>query len=244
MRWHRRTHDRGGARRRRSQGWAQPQRRPPPAGQGRRHRSRVVPVARRRQAQRRGERILLWPRQFPTSIHDRAEQIVQPGVGDLRLGLESLGPKHAETRGCRGPVQQRRLADPRFSAKHERAAPTVARGVEQRRDPRLFDRTPDEHGVMILMRRWRLASSRSTHRYRVLLAPSRRRLRRGPRTQRARTGGVPGLRRSGQRRVDEGSSSVDEPISALQDRDVSWPRSVDDERPSSSSSRGAARRTS
>ena len=166
-----------------------------------------------RKAQRSGERVLLWPRQSPTSIHDRAEQIVQPGVGDLRLRLESLGSKHAETWGCRGTFQQRCLADPRFTAQDERAAPTATRGVEQGRDSRLFDRTPDEHGVMILMRRLRPASSidhrggrhfpsaqdhppGSRPRGRplpVFMAASRRRLRRGPRTQRARTGGVPGL---------------------------------------------------
>jgi hypothetical protein len=67
----------------------------------------------------------LWRGQLLGLVQDRADQLVQPGEGDLPLGLDPSRREYTYPVGCREPGhlrQQRRLADPGLAAHDHRTA--------------------------------------------------------------------------------------------------------------------------
>ncbi len=85
-----------------------------------------------RQAEGRAERVALGVGQRAEAIEHRPAQLMQPGEGELHLGVDADGAGDAQV-GCRpGHVlEQRGLPHARLAAEHEHAALTGAHAVEQ-----------------------------------------------------------------------------------------------------------------
>jgi hypothetical protein len=78
-----------------------------------------------RQSERGVERVPLDRRQIGCAFAHRTQQLMQPGKGQVCLGLNASRGEHGHAplaRGPRGLGQQPRLADPGLAAKHERLA--------------------------------------------------------------------------------------------------------------------------
>ena len=79
-------------------------------------------------------------------VAQREQQLVQPGVADVRLELRTRGAQHAHARRvrlvCRG-VEQGGLADAGFAA-DEPGVATVLRLGDEARDPLQLDAAPEQ----------------------------------------------------------------------------------------------------
>jgi hypothetical protein len=85
-----------------------------------------------RQPERAPQRGGLHVRQLVGPLEDRPQQLVQPGEGQLGLGLHAGPGEHAHPfRACHRMRQQRGLADSRVATQHEHTAARGPGGVEQ-----------------------------------------------------------------------------------------------------------------
>jgi hypothetical protein len=83
--------------------------------------------------------------QLAQLLHDRAQEAVQAGEREIRLCLDTRGAEDGVAGGALGgPRQQGRLADPRLTAQHERAALAARRSVQQPVDGGAFELTADQ----------------------------------------------------------------------------------------------------
>ena len=92
------------------------------------------------EAERHAERRVLRLRQRIEPAEDRSKQLVEAGERQVRLGPDAGRPEDSHPRGPRqldGPLEQRRLADPRIAVDQERAAAGRRRGDEAGDDPQL-----------------------------------------------------------------------------------------------------------
>ena len=85
-----------------------------------------------RVAERDPQGIPLWPRERVDAGEQRRAELMQPGEGQLHLGLDAGDPGDVES-GCpfRGMLHQHRLAHARLAADHEHAAVARACVVEE-----------------------------------------------------------------------------------------------------------------
>ena len=99
---------------------------------GQRDEERVRGVRAALQAERDPQRRRLRSGQAVHGGQQRAEQLMQRGVGQVRLGRRAVGRQHG---GAAGPLarvlEQRGLADPRLAAEQQAAALAGARPGEQ-----------------------------------------------------------------------------------------------------------------
>jgi hypothetical protein len=88
------------------------------------------------QAERGGKRGSLRLRHTIEAIQDRVERLMEARKGELGLRFDTSCAKNSHPRRSLSRVgEQRRLADPRPSAKDERSAGSPAGSREQRLDP-------------------------------------------------------------------------------------------------------------
>ena len=93
----------------------------------------------RGQPERDLERDALRRGQLGQAPHERRAQLMQPGVGQLQLGLHARDVRDPEARRVvRDPAQERGLADPRLPADDEHRAVAAARAVQQLLELRPF----------------------------------------------------------------------------------------------------------
>jgi hypothetical protein len=119
--------------------------------QGRRRRREAVVLVRGTQCERGLERFGLVRGQPVGELEHRPEERVQPGVRELRLGLDAGDRQHAHVgSGLARVLEQRALADPRLAREHEHAAATPPRVLQRRVHDRTLAAAPDQHQARVL----------------------------------------------------------------------------------------------
>ena len=103
-----------------------------------------------REAERGLERRALRAGQALELAQHRAQQLVQPGEGDLDLRLDAAHAQHRDrARRVGGVLEQRRLADPRVAAQDQDPARALAGPRHQRVDAPALGRAPEQHGAIL-----------------------------------------------------------------------------------------------
>jgi hypothetical protein len=81
-------------------------------------------------AERGPQRLPLWLRQHVHLGQERDQQLVERGEADLRLRLDGRETGHLHPAGLGDSVvEQRRLADSRLAAQHQRPTETIRSGL-------------------------------------------------------------------------------------------------------------------
>ena len=95
------------------------------------------------------QRVRLHRRQLRQPVEQRAHELVQARVRELRLGLDAErahDPRIARSRD--GVLEQGALADPGVAADDEGGAPAASRPLEHSLDPSAFALAADEHAAI------------------------------------------------------------------------------------------------
>ena len=121
------------------------------------HRDRdqqAIGIRGRRHTERTGQRLGLDIRQLSQAAKNRPQQLVQPGERQVGLGLHPAGREHPHRpRVLPRVAKQRRLADPRLTPHHQRAATTRAGVVQQPVDGRALSLSSEQPRARKLRRR-------------------------------------------------------------------------------------------
>ena len=120
--------------------------------QAERRRTDEVGLARggRCEPERGLERRPLRSRQTAELAEHGAQQLVQPGEGDLDLRLDAAHAQHRGSARRRGRVlEQRRLADPGLAAQHEHPAHAGPGLCDEPLDALALGRAPQQHGAIL-----------------------------------------------------------------------------------------------
>ena len=100
--------------------------------------------------ERAAQRVRLHRRQLRQPVEQRADELVQARVRELRLRLDAERPYNPRGAGASNCVlEQGALADPGLAADDERAAPAALRLIEHPIDPSALALTADEHTPII-----------------------------------------------------------------------------------------------
>ena len=79
-------------------------------------------------------------------MDDGLEQLQQASEREFRLGFHTGCAEEAKVGGTLGgPIEERRLTDPRFASKNEDGAPAAARVLQQLAEALSFSIAPDQH---------------------------------------------------------------------------------------------------